>query len=186
ATQLTSRTVEHPAIDPEPERRRPETPPPSPVPKRQRGPMTTIRTRPETPVQTRVTAPRATDAPAADRFREALGRSAGQLVAGVEQVASLVPGGPVVTAAIRGAGGGVGSTSQGLRSSAETSGSAGADGSSTDGTTSMGSLADQSNQAMELLELQHALAMEQQRVQTISNVMKARHDSNKAVIGNLR
>lgn len=144
--------------------------------------MTTVR-RADSSVQSRVTTPRATDAPAADRFREALGRSAGQLVAGVEQVASFVPGGPVVTAAIRGAGGssGVGSTSQGL-SAAETTGGASA-GSET---SPMGGLADQSNQAMQLLELQHALAMEQQRVQTISNVMKARHDSNKAVIGNLR
>jgi hypothetical protein len=148
--------------------------------------MTTVR-RPDLAVQSRVTTPRTTEAPAADRFREALGRSASQLVAGVEQVASFVPGGPVVTAAIRGAAGGtsgVGSSSQGLSSSPETSGgasaAAGPEGSA------VGSLADQSNQAMQLLELQHALAMEQQRVQTISNVMKARHDSNKAVIGNLR
>lgn len=150
--------------------------------------MTTVR-RPDLAVQSRVTTPRTTEAPAADRFREALGRSAGQLVAGVEQVASFVPGGPVVTAAIRGAAGGsgVGSSSQGLSSSPETSGgaTAGASGTGPDG-SAVGSLADQSNQAMQLLELQHALAMEQQRVQTISNVMKARHDSNKAVIGNLR
>jgi len=153
--------------------------------------MTTVR-RPDLAVQSRVTTPRTTEAPAADRFREALGRSAGQLVAGVEQVASFVPGGPVVTAAIRGAAGGaggVGSSSQGLSASPETSGGV-TSGGATSGTgpegSAAGSLADQSNQAMQLLELQHALAMEQQRVQTISNVMKARHDSNKAVIGNLR
>lgn len=148
--------------------------------------MTTVR-RPDLAVQSRVTTPRTTEAPAADRFREALGRSASQLVAGVEQVASFVPGGPVVTAAIRGAAGGtsgVGSSSQGLSSSPETSGGASAAAGSEG--SAVGSLADQSNQAMQLLELQHALAMEQQRVQTISNVMKARHDSNKAVIGNLR
>jgi hypothetical protein len=150
--------------------------------------MTTVRNRTEPPIQSRVTTPRATDAPAADRFREALGRSAGQLVAGVEQVAGLVPGGPLVTAAIRGAAGseGVASAGQSLTSSgAQTSGAqtSGANGTET---SAMGGLADQSNQAMQLLELQHALAMEQQRVQTISNVMKARHDSNKAVIGNLR
>ena len=149
--------------------------------------MTTVR-RPDSSVQSRVTTPRAPEAPAADRFREALGRSASQLVAGVEQVASFVPGGPVVTAAIRGAAGGgaseVGSSSQGLSSSAETSGGA-TTGAGPEG-SAVGSLAEQSNQAMQLLELQHALAMEQQRVQTISNVMKARHDSNKAVIGNLR
>jgi hypothetical protein len=151
--------------------------------------MTTVR-RPDSSVQSRVTTPRATEAPAADRFREALGRSAGQLVAGVEQVASFVPGGPVVTAAIRGAAGGtsgVGSSSQGLSASPETSGGATSAGATSGAEGSaVGSLADQSNQAMQLLELQHALAMEQQRVQTISNVMKARHDSNKAVIGNLR
>lgn len=148
--------------------------------------MTTVR-RPDLAVQSRVTTPRITEAPAADRFREALGRSASQLVAGVEQVASFVPGGPVVTAAIRGAAGGtsgVGSSSQGL--SAETSGGATSAASAGTEGSAVGSLADQSNQAMQLLELQHALAMEQQRVQTISNVMKARHDSNKAVIGNLR
>ena len=149
--------------------------------------MTTVR-RPDLAVQSRVTTPRTTEAPAADRFREALGRSASQLVAGVEQVASFVPGGPVVTAAIRGAAGGtsgVGSSSQGLSSSPETSGGATSGATGPEG-SAVGSLADQSNQAMQLLELQHALAMEQQRVQTISNVMKARHDSNKAVIGNLR
>ena len=149
--------------------------------------MTTVR-RPDLAVQSRVPTPRTTEAPAADRFREALGRSASQLVAGVEQVAGFVPGGPVVTAAIRGAAGGtsgVGSSGQGLSASPETSGGATSGGTGTDG-AAVGSLADQSNQAMQLLELQHALAMEQQRVQTISNVMKARHDSNKAVIGNLR
>lgn len=148
--------------------------------------MTTVR-RPDPSVQSRVTTPRTTEAPAADRFREALGRSAGQLVAGVEQVASFVPGGPVVTAAIRGAAGGasgVGSSSQALSATPETSGGTSSGGAGEG--SAVGSLADQSNQAMQLLELQHALAMEQQRVQTISNVMKARHDSNKAVIGNLR
>lgn len=144
--------------------------------------MTTVRLRPELSVHTQVTVPRATAAPAADRFREALGRSASQLVAGVEQAAGFIPGGPVITAAIRGATGGeVGHDAQSLSASPETTGAGGRS-----APTAVGGLADQSNQAMQLLELQHALAMEQQRVQTLSNVMKARHDSNKAVIGNLR
>lgn len=147
--------------------------------------MTRIRSNVE--IRPRTTTPRATPAPTSDRFREALGRSATQLVAGVEQIASLVPGGPVLTAALRGGGsaGGVSGTHAALTST---------DGASTTGTsttadadpTSGVSFADDSSQAMQLLELQHSLAMEQQRIQTISNVMKARHDSNKAVIGNLR
>ncbi len=55
---------------------------------------------------------------------------------------------------------------------------AGGSGSGTDG-----SMMDQS---MELLALQQQIQMENQRYTTLSNVLKARHETNKNAISNLR
>lgn len=96
---------------------------------------------------------------------------------GVEQAAGLVPGGGAVAAAIR-----AGQQAQG------TAGNASITGGSAPGTSSgpESILAGAQTQAMDLLEMQQQISMEQRQFQTVSNVMKARHDTAKAVIQNVR
>ncbi len=134
----------------------------------------------------RTTEARTTPAPTADRFRDALAEGASQVLAGVEQAAGLVPGGSVITAAVRagrGGGSGVGSNGAGSAGSAEAPG-AGSGPQSAGGM--QGALADSASQSMQLLELQQQIAMEQRQFTTVSNVMKARHDTAKSVINNVR
>ncbi|MEM7607974.1 MAG: hypothetical protein AAF411_21690 [Myxococcota bacterium] len=118
--------------------------------------------------------PRATAPDAGERFREALGQGASGLIRGVEAAVSVVPGGGAITAAVRAA-------SQGAGAPAGASGAAG-----TSGGSFQTALGEQSLQAMELLEMQQQMSMEQRQFQTVSNVMKARHDTAKAVIQNVR
>ncbi len=142
---------------------------------------------------TRTTQPRQTPRTGSDAFRDALASGASQLLAGVEQVAGLVPGGQALTAAIRGgssgSGSGVGSASLASTSAGGTSPEGpggGLNGPGTGGPSSSDMLAAHTSSSMELLVLQQEIAMEQRSFQTVSNVMKARHDTAKAVIGNVR
>ena len=129
--------------------------------------------RPRITVET--TRTRATAPPAGERFRDALGETASAVLSGVEHAAGLVPGGGALAAAIRS-----GQTATGGSDAATTGTSAGA-------SSEPGALLDQqANQAMELLEMQQQISMEQRQFQTVSNVMKARHDTAKAVIQNVR
>ena len=126
-------------------------------------------------VQIRNTQARVTPRPASDRFRDALGRGATELLSGVEQLAGLAPGGSAITAAVRGA---------------VTARAPGAPNQSAEGpggdTPSMSALSDSTSQSMQLLELQQQISMEQRQFTTVSNVMKARHDTAKSVINNVR
>ena len=47
-------------------------------------------------------------------------------------------------------------------------------------------LSQSQDQTMELIELQQQISMEQRQFSTISNVLKARHDTAKSVINNVR
>lgn len=123
------------------------------------------------------TAPRVTPPSTGQRFRDALGAGAMGVLDGVEQAAGLVPGGGAVAAAIR-----AGQNAQGSAGNAAISGGGSSPGAS--GPESV--LAGAQNQAMDLLEMQQQISMEQRQFQTVSNVMKARHDTAKAVIQNVR
>ena len=120
--------------------------------------------------------PRPTPPSGGARFHEALAATSSTLVATVESVASLVPGARVVATAVRGALSEASpSASVGLpRSDAQLPASSG------------GILATAADDAMGLLALQQQIGLEQQRFQTASNVLKARHDTAKAVISNVR
>lgn len=145
--------------------------------------MTTIRQTPRTTLDVRVspTETRPTPLPASRRFRDALGQGAHGVLAAVEQAASFVPGGAAVSAAVRAGTDGTGVSAGGSASVSGTSAGAPSSASSmSDALTAQG------NQAMELLQLQQQIAQEQQQYQTVSNVMKARHDTAKAVIQNVR
>lgn len=130
-------------------------------------------------VQIRNTQARVTPRPASDRFRDALGRGATELLTGVEQLAGLAPGGSAITAAVRGAAGN-GNAPGGGGQTAEGPGGA------TPESPMSSALMDSSSQSMQLLELQQQISMEQRQFTTVSNVMKARHDTAKSVINNVR
>jgi len=142
--------------------------------------MTTIhRTGQPANLTLRDTEPRVTPEPPSRRFAETLGEGAHALLAGVEQAAGLLPGGNAVAAAIR-SGGDSGTTA------GAAPGTTGASSGSAGGGSLQGMLDSSASSAEELLALQHQMAMEQRMFQTTSNVLKARHDTSKAVIQNVR
>lgn len=137
--------------------------------------MTTI----DTTLDLRVTesVARTTPAPTERVFREALRDGAGVLLDGVERAAGSLPGGAVVTAA----------TSALTSSGGGSSGLSGLGTSGTSGASSMDdALTRSSMQQMELLELQQRMQDENQRFTTLSNVLKAEHETAKTAIGNIR
>ena len=123
---------------------------------------------------------RATAEPADRRFRAALADGATVLLGGVESAARSLPGGEIVAAAIDRT---TSSASSGARGGSSVSAlvSGGA-------TTSAAeeSLAGSSNDAMELIALQQQMQDENRRYSTLSNVLKARHETAKNAIGNIR
>ncbi len=108
--------------------------------------------------------------PPVDRqFRAALGQSASALLSGVEAAAPFVPGVGMVAAALS-SGGGLGDTALGDA-----------------GTGTMGdTLRYTTNQSMQYLELQQRISAEDRKYTTMSNVLKARHESAKSAINNIR
>lgn len=123
----------------------------------------------------RATAPRGDDA-----FRATLRDTAGVVLGSVSALSSVVPGLPTVAAALqRGA-----SADGDLRASslALTSGDA-----ATSGTTDYQAMVDRSgDQSMELIALQQRISDENRVYSTLSNVLKARHETAKNAIGNIR
>lgn len=104
---------------------------------------------------------RATAAPESERFRAALESGASRAMDGAGGIAELLPGGTAVSAAVRGL--------------------------SPDGADPLGGLLQtQAGENMKFLELQAAVSAENQRFTTLSNVMKARHETAKTAIGNIR
>lgn len=122
------------------------------------------------PLTTVATTPRATDPSSGDQFRAALGRGATTVLAGLERALPFAPGGVSTPLAVRSApeAGPTASTSAGTGASASSV------------------VGDNGNQAFELLALQERIGIEQQQFTTASNVMKARHDTAKNLIGNVR
>jgi hypothetical protein len=120
------------------------------------------------PSQVRTTPP-----PAERRFRAVLEDGAGVLLRGVESATRALPGGAVVTAAVRGVAGTVGGDA----------GDLGAGGAARSLEQALGSQADSQ---MQYLELQQRIQDENRRYTTLSNVLKARHETAKTAIGNIR
>ncbi len=129
-------------------------------------------------VELESTQPRVTSRPVSTRFRDSLENGANVVLAGVESAAGFIPGGSSVSAAVRGARQSTGA------------GDTGAPGSTGAGLSQSGSGLDLTSQVrndtMELLQLQQNIAMEQRRYMITSNVMKARHDTAKQVVNNVR
>lgn len=114
--------------------------------------------------------PRATAPDSGQRFREALAGAAGAAVSGL---GTLLPfgSGALSTVIATPSAGRTATTTAGL----------------TAGTSDSPGLARESaDQAVELLALQQQIGLEQRQFTTVSNVMKARHDTAKNVVGNFR
>lgn len=158
---------------------------------------------PSTGVSASLSAARVT-APSSQPFKSMMGAGANAILSGAEQAVTRLPGGPILAAALRptpgDAGiaartpatvsvGGVGaSTPEGSAGTAgNAGGGAGLGGASGTGDGSIESALSQSaNQNLYFLELQERMSAESRNYSTISNVLKARHDTVKNAIGNIR
>lgn len=147
-------------------------------------------TGPDPNVGVQSTAHRTTPRPA--RPFQALMESSGRaVVAGAEAAASKLPGGPVLVAAVRD---GSGQTSNGPIVGTGMGGSGGvatsptgtSEPASNGANTLEGALARQTEDSMYYLQLQQRIQAETRNYQAVSNVLKARHDSVKNAISNLR
>jgi hypothetical protein len=154
--------------------------------------MSTSRIEPgQTTVQADTTRTRQTAAPATP-FKDVLSGSANALLTGAE-VAGSAMGGPVVAAAIHQARSTVAdATSGGGAGGAGASGVPGADAVVGAGTPSsemaaMHAMNRESQQFnMQMLALQEEVQTENRRFTTLSNVVRARHDTAKAAVSNVR
>jgi len=138
-------------------------------------------------------------------FKALMGAGASSILSGAEAAVTRLPGGPILAAALRPgvadgaavqhspatvgiASGGVGaSTPEGGAGTAGTAGvpggSAGAGG---EGGGIESALSQSANQNLYYLELQERMGAENRNYSAISNVLKARHDTVKNAIGNIR
>lgn len=114
---------------------------------------------------------RVTATPPDRQFRQALTDGATVLLGGVEAAARSLPGGEIVAAAISG----------GARSSGGAVVGGGVETDAAGAGVDLGG-----NDAMELIALQQQIQEENRRYSTLSNVMKARHETAKNAIGNIR
>jgi hypothetical protein len=150
---------------------------------------------PSTGVSASASAARVT-APPGQPFKAIMHASAGTILSGAEQALTRLPGGPILAAALRPAGGAVtagpaGGMTQGA-ASPEGVGSVGAGitaepTSSAPGTPGLESaLAETRNDNLAMLLLQKRINEESRDYSAMSNVLKARHDTVKNAIGNIR
>ena len=137
-----------------------------------------------TPSATRVTP----DASAA--FRDIVGRGSQAIVQGAEAAVSALPGAPIVAAAVRpsgtpGVASPTGSAALGTPNSYSL-GTAESPNGAASGAPIESTLAQSKDQNLYYLQLQEQLAAENRSYTAMSNVLKARHDTVKNAIGNIR
>ena len=144
------------------------------------------------------TAPRVTPAPARP-FQQVMSASSAAIVSGAEAAVSHLPGGPILAAAMRPTGS-VGAVATAPAFSATgptgtaaaspalgTSGVPGVTGSTGTGDPTMDQMVSQdADQNLYYLKLQEQMSEESRSYSAISNVLKARHDTMKNAIGNIR
>ncbi len=142
--------------------------------------------------------PRPTPSTPHVNFSAVLARGAKGLVAGAEAALNVLPGGPLMAVAIRGAGG-IGGSSTPMMSGPANGGSHGtsAEGPSTGspsggstGTPSDGGIENSLQQSQEMnmyyLQIQEQVNAQNRTFSALSNVLKAEHDTVKTAIGNIR
>jgi len=155
------------------------------------------------------TAPRPTAAPVRVSFSEVLANGARGIVSGAEAAMKSLPGAPLMAVAIRGgsppsgafaprigldaaggaggvSGAGGGTSGAGAAGSPEgPGGGASTSGSGADASVE-GSLAQSQEMNLYYLQIQERVNAENRSFSTLSNVLKAEHDTVKTAIGNIR
>jgi hypothetical protein len=150
---------------------------------------------PGTGVSASTSAARVT-APPGQPFKAMMNAGASAVLSGAEQAVTRLPGGPILAAALRPAasvgpaayvGGGAvaaGSvTPEGAAGTADP-GAGAASGAADGGIES--ALSQSANQNLYFIEIQERISAESRSYSAISNVLKARHDTVKNAIGNIR
>jgi hypothetical protein len=148
---------------------------------------------PSTGVSASASAARVT-APPAQPFKAMMSAGAGAILNGAEQAVTRLPGGPILAAALRPSDVGPpqqvsGAAPQSLtpEGTAGTAGTAGAGpGGSGEGGGLEAALSQSANQNLYFIEIQERISAESRNYSAISNVLKARHDTVKNAIGNIR
>jgi hypothetical protein len=132
-----------------------------------------------------------TTAPPARPFQQVMRAGADAIVSGAETAAARLPGGSILVAAMRGApqAGGSATSPVGPSASAEIGGGAAGSlpGTSSGGAPSIERVLDQNaDQNLYFLGLQERISQENRAFTAVSNVLKARHETVKNAIGNIR
>jgi hypothetical protein len=150
---------------------------------------------PSTGVYATATAPRVTPEPARP-FQQMMSASSVAIVTGAEAAVTHLPGGSILAAAMRpGGSGGSLPTSPLNRAEGPTgtatsgtsgSGVAGITGSSGGDPSIQAVMSQDADQNLYYLKLQEQMSAESRSYSAISNVLKARHDTMKNAIGNIR
>jgi hypothetical protein len=141
---------------------------------------------PNTDVTSLNAASRVTPAPARP-FRQVMQASADAIVSGAEAAVQHLPGGPILAAAVRPTPPPVGGVA-GLGTPEGSAGTAalGLGAGSAEGPPIEGVLARNADQNLYFLELQERISAENRSYTALSNVLKARHETVKNAIGNIR
>ncbi len=137
---------------------------------------------PQPNVAVQTTAHRLTPTPSRP-FDSFVDSGAAAVVSGAQAAATRLPGGPSIVAAVRGDGGGPGLGASGGSTGALTP--TGEPGGAQPGDLET-AISRQTEDSMYFLSLQQRIQNETRNFQAMSNVLKARHDSVKNAIGNLR
>lgn len=149
---------------------------------------------PATGVSIAHSAPRVT-APPGQPFKAMMSAGAGAVLSGAERAMTRLPGGPILAAALRPAPGDAGgaqaggsvATSLSPEGSAGTAAGLGVEGDPSGGAPSLeAALNEGANQNLFYIRMQERINAESRDYSAWSNVLKARHDTVKNAIGNLR
>ncbi|MCB9656422.1 MAG: hypothetical protein R3B40_27520 [Polyangiales bacterium] len=140
----------------------------------------TTRIDPQQSVTVRPPSERQTPLPASRRFRDALDEGAQRIVASTAALTGVAPLSQATTASRVSGGRAALSQSGSLPDLAPDVSDGGSGGGGPDAASGVPS------DTMELLEMQRRIGAEQVHFSTLSNVMKARNDTAKSVVGNIR
>jgi hypothetical protein len=151
---------------------------------------------PVTGVSATASATRVTAAPG-QPFKSMMSAGASAILSGAEQAVTRLPGGPILAAALRPGPSDVGSaqTSAAAGQSLSPEGAAGTSGASAlgappgagaEGSSLESALSQSANQNLYFIEIQERISAESRNYSAMSNVLKARHDTVKNAIGNIR
>ena len=147
---------------------------------------------PSTSVSATATAPRVTPEPARP-FQQVMSASSAAIVSGAEAAVSHLPGGGILAAAVRPGGNAGGSYARSLNRPEGPTGTATSALSGSMGGTPGGAdpaieqvMTRDADQNLYYLQLQEQMSAESRSYSAISNVLKARHDTMKNAIGNIR